>query len=158
MAQEMSPERRLAEERAAANAESFTTFKACGKGGIPPTELDVINPGDILTIPEDFHIYQEPVRGTTNKMVYVVSEEGKRLFPSILTRGAKPADGGDYVRPSGTVVEAIKAYGDMDKFFAEKMKGKKIKFESMQEVIAEDRFNPNGGTRTVKVWKINFVA
>ena len=69
-----------------------------------------------------------------------------------MTRGARPADGSDFVRPTGTVVDAVQKHATMDEAFKEELAGKKIKFEKKTVVVAEF----NGETRNVNVWTLNF--
>lgn len=155
MATEKTP-RQIAEERSIALGEVKSTFKDAGVGAVRSLEMNNIAEGETVTIPMDYKIIQVPISGSTNKAVQVITEEGKAFWVGCLTRGAMPADGSTYVRPSGTVVEACQKYGNMDEFWQNEMRGKKIKFTKKTKVIA-NAFEGDG-TREVNVWTLDFVA
>lgn len=144
--------RAKAEERAALQGTKSNSFKDVGLGAVRPLELNNINEGETVTIPRDYSIFAMPMNGTTSKAVKVVTEEGKDFWVGCLTRGAKPANGGDYVRPSGTVVEAVQKHASMDEAFAQELAGKKIKFTKKTIVASEF----NGEARNVNVWQLDF--
>ena len=144
--------RQISEERAAAQGEVFNSFKDAGVGAVRSLELNNINEGETVTIPKDFKIFLMPISGPTNKAAKVITEEGKDFWIGCLTRGARPADGSDFVRPTGTVVDAVQKHATMDEAFKEELAGKKIKFEKKTVVVAEF----NGETRNVNVWTLNF--
>ena len=108
--------RQISEERAAAQGEVFNSFKDAGVGAVRSLELN--------------NIFLMPISGTTNKAAKVITEEGKDFWIGCLTRGARPADGSDFVRPTGTVVDAVQKHATMDEAFKEELAGKKIKFET----------------------------
>lgn len=155
MATVKSP-RELAEDRSSQAGTIVESFKAAGAGAVRSLELNNINEGEIVTIPIDYRIFQMSIPGTTNKAIKVVSEEGKDIWIGVFTRGARPLDGGDFVRPTGTVVEAAQKYASMDEFFKEELAGKKIKYTKKTTVIAA-AFDGEG-TRNASVWQIDFVA
>lgn len=107
------------EALAAARGTQVETFKAVGMGFIPPTESFIVEVGEKFIIPKDYKIYEMEFSG--HKFYSVVTEEGKFFYVSWLTRGAKPKDGGDYVRPSGTVVK--KFYENPTASYDEAFKG-----------------------------------
>lgn len=144
----------LAEERSANAGTVMDSFKAAGAGAVRSLELNNIEEGEIVTIPKDYKVYQMPISGSTNKAVKTITEEGKDLWIGCFTRGARPASGGEYVRPSGSVVEAAQKHASMDEFFKEELAGKKIKFTKKTVVVAEYQ----GETRNVNVWTIDFAA
>lgn len=145
----------IAEERAIAQGELAASFKEAGVGAVRSLEMNNITVGETVTIPVDYKIIKVPITGSTNKAVQVITEEGKAFWVGCLTRGAMPADGSAYVRPKGTVVEKAQEYGNMDDFWDKEMRGKKIKFEK-KEVIVANAFDGEG-TREVNVWTLNFV-
>jgi hypothetical protein len=145
----------IAEERAIAQGELAASFKEAGVGAVRSLEMNNITVGETVTIPVDYKIIKVPIAGSTNKAVQVITEEGKAFWVGCLTRGAMPADGSAYVRPKGTVVEKAQEYGNMDDFWDKEMRGKKIKFEK-KEVVVANAFDGEG-TREVNVWTLNFV-
>lgn len=147
--------RQLAEERAEKSGKKVASFAAAGKGAIRNIHLQVIDKGTVITIPTDYQVFEQEIRGS--KAAYLVSEEGISFYPSVLTRGAKPAAGGDYVVPKGTVVDACQDESDMDKFVQEKLAGKKIKFTDKVTVEAVASWAPEGVAK-INVWTIDFVA
>lgn len=155
MATQKTP-RQIAEERSIAQGEVKATFQDAGVGAVRSLEMNNIAEGETVTIPMDYKIIQVPIAGSTNKAVQVITEEGKAFWVGCLTRGAMPADGSAYVRPKGTVVEACQKYGNMDEFWQNEMRGKKIKFTKKTKVIA-NAFEGDG-TREVNVWTLDFVA
>ncbi len=152
----ISKSRSLSEERSAQAGEIKASFKEAGVGAVRSLELNNIAEGEVVTIPKDYKIFQMSIAGSTNKAVKIVTEEGKDLWIGVFTRGAAPVDGSDYVRPSGTVVEAAQNYASMDEFFQKELAGKKIKFTKKTVVIATS-FDGEG-TRNVNVWQIDFAA
>lgn len=152
----MSEARKLAESRAAAMFEPVKSFKDAGVAAVRSLELNAIMEGDIVTIPEDYKIFPHAIPGSDRRAYKVITEEGKDFFIGCLTRGAKPADGGEYVRPSGSVVDTCQKYGNLDDFFQKEMAGKKVKFTKKTVVIA-DAFSGEG-TSPVNVWTLDFVA
>lgn len=156
---EIKSARQISEERAALQGSVKTSFKEAGVGAVRSLEMNNINEGETVTIPVDYKIYEMPIAGSTNKAVKIITEEGKDLFIGCLTRGAMPAEEGKpYVRPSGTVVEAVQKYGSLDDAFKNELAGKKIKFTKKTPVVTVDRWSAEGGTRTTNVWTIDFVA
>ena len=144
-----------AEERAmlmCKDGAAAASFKAAGIGAVRPLELNNINEGETVTIPRDYKIYSMPMNGTTSFAIKVITEEGKDFWVGCLTRGAKPANGGEYVRPSGTVVAAVQKHTSMDEAFAQELAGKKIKFTKKTVVASEF----NGEARNVNVWQLDF--
>lgn len=148
--------RALSEERSAQAGEMKNSFKEAGAGAVRSLELNNIVEGEVVTIPVDYKVYQMPIAGSTNKAVKTITEEGKDLWIGVFTRGARPADGSEYVRPTGTVVEAAQNYASMDEFFKQELAGKKIKFTKKTVVVAA-AFSGEG-TRDVNVWQIDFAA
>lgn len=147
--------RTLAEERAVLmckDGAAAASFKAAGIGAVRPLELNNINEGETVTIPRDYKIYPMPMNGTTSCAIKVITEEGKDFWVGCLTRGAKPANGGEYVRPSGTVVAAVQKHTSMDEAFEQELAGKKIKFTKKTVVASEF----NGEARNVNVWQLDF--
>lgn len=155
---EIASKRVVEEQRAAAQGTVCNTFGAAGAGAVRSLELNNISEGETVTIPVDYKVYKLPIAGSQNSAVAVITEEGRRFFIGALTRGAMPANGGEFVRPSGTVVEACQKYGNMDEFFKAEMAGKKIKFTKKTVVVAENRFGGESPTRNVNVWQIDYVA
>lgn len=147
--------RSIAEERAGLEGKVINSFKSVGRGAVRSLELNNISEGETVTIPLDYKIFQVPIAGSTNFGYKVITEEGKDLWVGVFTRGAAPADGSAYVRPSGTVVEAIQRYADMDKAFKECLAGKSITYTKKTPVVAK-AFDNNEDTRTVSVWQIDF--
>lgn len=146
----------LACERAANRAAKVhNSFKDAGKNSIPSLEMNAITEGTTVTIPEGWKVYEDVIRGSAYTACKVVTAEGLDFYPSCLTRGAKPVDGSEYVRPSGSVVELAQKYGDMDKFFNEQLVGKPITFTKKTPVIAKAYDNPEN-TQTINVWQIDF--
>lgn len=153
---EVKSNRQIAEERADANGSSFDSFKDAGAASVRSLVPEFIPVGTTFTIPTDYKVRKEVIRGTTNSYVYVITEEGLKFPISMLTRGAMPIDGGEYVPPTGTVIEDVKNYGDMDKLFKECLAGNKITYASATEVIAKGFGDDE--TRTVKVPELNYAA
>lgn len=154
MSTKKSP-RVLNEERTvAAGAKKCATFAAANAGAIRSIELNNIAEGEIVTIPVDYQVFQQPIPGSTYTAAKVVTEEGKDFFVGCLTRGAQPVAGGEYVRPKGTVVEAAQKYASMDEFFKAEMAGKKIKFTKKEVVVAQGFVADT--TRNVNVWTLDF--
>lgn len=139
-----------------AGAKMYNGFRGTSRNAIAPLELNVIEEGESVFFPADFKVWEIPFG--TNKGVKVITTEGKDFWVSVLTRGAKPLNGGDYVRPKGTAVTAAQNYATMDEFFkTELIDGKKgIKFTSYGTVIAKS-FNENEESREVKVWTLDLV-
>lgn len=146
--------RSKAEERAALQGVLAESFKSIGQGAVRSLELNNINEGETVTIPKDYKIFQVPITGTTNKATKIITAEGKDFWIGVLTRGAAPADGSEYVRPSGTVVDKVQEYGDLDKAFKEALAGHKIKFTKKTVVVA-NAFTGEG-TRLANVWQLDF--
>lgn len=156
---EIKSARQISEERAALQGSVKNSFKDAGIGAVRPLDMNNISEGEVVTIPVDYKIYEMPIAGSTNKAVKIVTVEGKDLWVGCLTRGAMPAEeGSTYVKPSGTVVEAVQKYGSLDDAFKDELAGKKIKFTKKTPVVTVDRWSANGGTRTTNVWTIDFVA
>ena len=155
---EIKTPRQLAEERSALAGKRVASFKEAGIASVRSLDLNTVTEGEVVAIPTDFKIFEQPIAGSTNKAVKVISEEGKDVFMGVFTRGAMPADGSAYVRPSGTVVEAIQKYASMDEAFRAEVAGKKICFTKKTVVTTKDRFSANGGLRDVNVWQIDFAA
>lgn len=147
--------RELAEERAARAGKKVDSFSKAGKAAIRNIDLQVIDEGMEVVIPSNYKVFEQEIRG--NKAVFVVTEEGYSFYPSVLTRGARPADGSPYVKPSGTVVDKCQEYADMDDFFKKELAGKKIKFTKKTPVEAP-AFGDAEGTVKINVWTIDFVA
>lgn len=146
--------RSRAEERAALQGTVAESFKAIGQGAVRSLELNNINEGETVTIPKDYKIFQVPIAGSTNKATKIITEEGKDFWIGVLTRGAQPADGSTYVRPSGTVVDKVQEYGNLDKAFKEALAGHKIKFTKKTAVVA-NAFDGEG-TQVRNVWQLDF--
>lgn len=155
---EIRTPRQLAEARSALAGRKVTSFQEAGVASVRSIEMNSVTEGDVVTIPVDYQIFEVPIAGSTNKAVKVVTEEGKDLFVGCFTRGAMPLDGSPYVRPSGTVVEAIQNHASMDEAFRQELAGKKIRFTKKTVVSTKDRFSVNGAPRNVNVWQIDFVA
>ena len=104
--------------------------------------------GEEFTIPNDYKIYEREFNG--NKYQFVVTEEGKFFYVSWLTRGAKPKDGGDFVRPKGTVIE--KFYKNPNASYDEAFKG-----ITGKPMIVKEFTKVEGENFTTKVATIDFV-
>lgn len=157
MASTMS-QRELAESRAIASGKVMSSWKDAGKGAIRSLDLNVIMEGDVLTVPENYKVFTEKrmIGNTEATLVYTITEEGKQLFPSVFTRGVMPADGSEYVRPSGSVVDKCQEYGSMDDFFKKELAGKKIKFTKRTRILGRGF---NGGEPSEQTaWQIDFAA
>lgn len=112
-----------------------TTFKKAGLG-VRPLEFNTIPLNTPFTIPSDYVVFEVPVRGTDKTAYKVITEEGWDFWPSCITRGAKSVSEGRFIRPTGKVVEDSQRYVDMDKFFKEKLAGKKLIFKGKTVVDA----------------------
>jgi DNA-binding beta-propeller fold protein YncE len=84
---------------------------------------------------------------------YFVASDGSRVWLSSLTRGAKPIEGGDYVKPKGTAVESAQTYTSWQKFLIAN-RGKWLHFEDYSEETV--KFNSQPEPTLVKVWTVNF--
>lgn len=145
--------RELAEERAEKSGKKIESFESVGKDAVRSLDLQTIGEGVTVKIPEDYNIFEQDIRG--NKAYYIVTEEGLNFYPSVLTRGAMPLDGSEYVRPSGTVVEKCQEYASMDQFLKECLAGKKIKF-TKKTPVTRASFTGDASTVTVNVWQVDF--
>lgn len=131
-----------------------TSFEQAGIATVPPLELDIIEEGEHVQIPEHYQVYAEPVRGTDNKMVYVLTTDDRRFFLSWIIRGAKSLTTNKYVRPEGSVSKASQNYAKMDDFFKQELAGKWVKVSRKEEVTARGY---NGEeSRIAKVYTIDF--
>lgn len=128
-----------------------TTFKKA-KMIIRPLELNTIPLNEPFTIPVDYQVFEVPLRGTTNTACKVITEEGWDFWPSCIMRGAKSVSEDKFIKPTGKVVEDAQKYVDMDKFFQEKLAGKKLIFKDKTEVDAVY----NGEPRKVNVFHIEY--
>lgn len=149
-------QREIAEERAAAQGEMVNSFQEAGMNAIRSLDMNYLVEGKEYEVPTDYKIAKLPITGSTTMYCVVILTDGTYFPIGCLTRGAKPADGSDYVRPSGTVVEKAQEYGSMDEFWKNEMAGKKFKATKKTPVIAE-AFSGEG-TQTINVWTLDFVA
>lgn len=140
--------REKGEALAAAQGTQIKDFAAAGKTNLPPTELANVEVGEEFTIPNDYKIYEREFNG--NKYQFVVTEEGKFFYVSWLTRGAKPKDGEDFVRPKGTVIE--KFYKNPNASYDEAFKG-----ITGKPMIVKEFTKVEGENFTTKVATIDFV-
>jgi hypothetical protein len=137
-------------ERAALEGRQ-TTFKKA-KMFVRPLELNTIPLNTPFTIPSDYAVFEVPIRGTDNVTCKVITEEGWDFWPSCITRGAKSVSEDKFIRPTGQVVDDSQKYVDMDKFFKEKLAGKKLIFKDKTEVDAMY----DGQPRKVNVFCIEY--
>ncbi len=149
-------EKALDRAKAQAGVKVRNSFKGTSRNAIQPLELNMIEEGEKVFFPSDYAVIEVPFG--TSKGVKVLTTEGKDFWVSVLTRGAKPLDGGDYVRPKGTAVEACQNYSVMDDFFKKELveKGQGIEFVEAETVIAKGYGDEE--SREVKVWTLNLVA
>lgn len=133
------------------------SLEGTAHGAVRALDINPLEVGKKYKVPANPKFVVLTVRGTTREYVVVPMEDGTRFPLGALTRSAKPADGSDRVKPSGTVVEACQEYGSMTKFWKERMAGKEIVVEEMKPVIVP-AFDGGTGTDTVKVCKINFAS
>ena len=114
----------------------LNTFKATACAIVPPREYTSIEEGTVFKIPSDFKIFEVSLTSIPGKTTLkIVTEEGYEINPKWFVRGGKSADTGDYIRPTGTAVDAIFASGavDFDTAF-KKVVNKKIVCTSKKEV------------------------
>lgn len=149
-------QREIAEERAAAQGEVVNSFKDAGMNAIRSLDMNYLVEGKEYEVPTDYKIVKLPITGSTTQYCVVILEDGTYFPIGCLTRGAKPADGSDYVRPSGTVVAKCQEYATMDEFWQNEMAGKKFK-ATKKTVVTAEAFDGEG-TREVNVWTLDFVA
>ena len=140
--------RKKGEALAAAQGTQIKNFAAAGKTILPPTELSNVEEGETFIIPKDYKIFEREYNG--NKYQFVVTEEGKFFYVSWLTRGAKPKDGGNFVRPSGTVIK---------KFFENPTASYDEAFNSIvgKPMVVKEFTKVEGENFSTKVATINFV-
>ena len=82
---------------------------------VPPKEFTPIEVGTVFKIPADFKIFETPILTVPGKTTLkIVTEEGYEINPKWFIRGGKNAEAGEYVRPTGTAVDAIFASGAVD--------------------------------------------
>jgi hypothetical protein len=141
-------------ERARISLEHKASFAEAGMGSVRPLDLMTITEGTTVTLPTKLELFKQPIAGTNNHCWKMITNEGYDFYPSCLTRGATPINGGPRVKPSGTAVEAVQKYSSMDDAYTTELAGKKITFTSATTVVTKGY---NGEpTREVKVWQIDF--
>ena len=124
------------EKRLEMIGQTISSFKDTACAIVPPKEYTPIEQGTIFKIPSDFKIFKVPLTSIPGKTTLkIVTEEGFEINPKWFVRGGKSADTGDYIRPSGTAVDAIFSSGavDFDTAF-KKVVNKKIICTFKQEV------------------------
>ena len=127
------------EKRLEMMGQTISSFKDTACAIVPPKEYTPIEEGTVFKIPSDFKIFKVPLTSIPGKTTLkIVTEEGYELNPKWSVRGGKSADTGDYIRPTGTAVDAIFASGavDFDTAF-KKVVNKKIVCTSKQEVTTK---------------------
>ena len=147
----------------AGGARIKTSFKDAGKAAIRTFNNNFVQKGQTVTIPQDIVVVEEDIRGSQSTVAYFISDEGSRVYPTTILRGAQPVNAlgeneGTFVNPQGTayesLVEAAKQGKDIDQWLKENA-GKKLLYKDFQEVTTR---NFNGeGTSTTKVWTIDLV-
>lgn len=131
-----SAKRTESENRLSILGNVIGSFKNTSCAIVPPKEYTPIEVGTVFKIPEDFEIFQVPLTSIPGKTTLkIVTEEGYEINPKWFIRGGKSADTGEYIRPTGTAVDAIFGSGtvDFDTAF-KKVVNKKIICTSKQEV------------------------
>ena len=124
------------EKRLEMMGKTLSSFKDTACAIVPPKEYTPIEKGTIFKIPSDFKIFDVPIASIPGKTTLkIVTEEGYEINPKWFVRGGKAVDTGDYIRPTGTAVDAIFASGavDFDTAF-KKVVNKKIVCTSKEEV------------------------
>ena len=127
------------EERLGIIGKVISSFKETTCAVVPPRELTPIEVGTVFKIPSDFKIFETPILTLPGKTTLkIVTEEGYEINPKWFVRGGKSVDTGDYIRPTGTAVDAIFASGAVDFGTAfKKVVNKKIVCISKQEVTTK---------------------
>lgn len=124
------------EKRLEMMGQTISSFKDTACAIVPPKEYIPIEQGTIFKIPSDFKIFKVPLTSMPGKTTLkIVTEEGYEINPKWFIRGGKNVETGDYIRPTGTAVDAIFSSGavDFDTAF-KKVVNKKIICTSKQEI------------------------
>ena len=141
--------RQLAEERAAAAGKQVSSCAAAHKNSVRNIDLVTIGEDTVVTVPEDFKLFEMPITGSTQTYLVFIDTTGIQVPLGPLTRGAKPLDGSEYKKPSGGVVMECQKYSTYDEFLAAN-KGAHWLFKKVNPYEVMGRGEPY----TAKVWTI----
>lgn len=148
----------LAVKRAKAdgNTTHCTTFAATGRNSIRKLDLNPFQEGETAYFPEKLDIFKVKVGNGLGAKCLTV--DGRDFWVGVLTRGAKPIDGGDFVKPKGSAVETAQKYADLDTFFKKEIIEKKqgIQFVSFERITAKG-YTEDEPEIEVKVWTLDLV-
>lgn len=149
----------LAVKRAQSDRKSVTpckTFAETGRNTIRSLDLSPFQEGEIAYFPAKLDIFKVKVGNGLGAKCLTV--DGRDFWVSVLTRGAKPLEGGDYVKPQGSAVETAQKYSDFDTFFKKEITEKKqgIKFVSFERITAKG-YTEEEPEIEIKVWTLDLV-
>ena len=111
---------------------------------------EFVQKGAIVTIPDFGEDFVYPLIKGDKGGQFFISQEGVKVWCSMLQRGAKDINTGEYISPSGDAVSECQNHSNWQDFLLVN-RGKKLHFKDYQEVN-------NGYPKPRKVWEINFVA
>lgn len=110
---------------------------------------EFVQKGASVTIPDFGEDFVYPLIKGDKGGQFFISQEGVKVWCSMLQRGAKDINTGEYISPSGDAVLECQNYSNWQDFLLAN-RGKKLHFKDYQEVN-------NGYPKPRKVWEINFV-
>lgn len=109
---------------------------------------EFITPDSIVTIPA-FEGYNTPLIEGDKGGHYFLTLEGIKVWVSMLQKGAKELETGNFIAPSGSAVEALQNCASWEEFLSI-YAGRQLHFVSYQEVN-------NGYPKPRKVWVVDLV-
>lgn len=111
---------------------------------------EFVQKGAIVTIPDFGEDFIYPLIKGDKGGQFFLSQEGIKVWCSMLQRGAKDINTGEYISPSGDAVAECQNYSNWQDFLSAN-RGKQLHFVDFTEVN-------NGYPKPRKVWEINFVG
>lgn len=111
---------------------------------------EFVQKGAVVTIPDFGEDFIYPLIKGDRGGQYFISQEGIKVWCSMLQRGAKDINTGEYISPSGDAVAECQNYSNWQDFLSAN-RGKQLHFVDYQEVN-------NGYPKPRKVWQIDFVV
>lgn len=109
---------------------------------------EFITPDIVVTIP-NFEGYNTPLIEGDKGGHYFISLEGIKVWVSMLQKGAKELETGNFIAPSGSAVEALQDCASWEEFLST-YAGRQLHFVIYQEVN-------NGYPKPRKVWVVDLV-
>ena len=109
---------------------------------------EFITPNIVVTIP-NFEGYNTPLIEGDKGGHYFISLEGIKVWVSMLQKGAKELETGNFISPSGSAVDALQECASWEEFLST-YAGRQLHFIGYQEVN-------NGYPKPRKVWEVDLV-